>query len=480
MEWAGLPMLAAVALGLVATGLPAFIVLIGVALLFALLGLALGEVPLSLLTALPFRLFGLLENDLLQALPLYVLMGALLNRLPLAESLFRAGSALFARSAAAPLLAALGLGALLAPMNGSVGASAATLSRVVEPRLLASGVPAPQALTLVSVASTLGVVVPPSLVLILLGDSMLRAHTEAINASHLPDRVINTQDVFQGALPPALLFLGLAIAVAWAVGRGNRLEPGAAPRLSAREWLGASVTLAAILGLLVAVVTGHLYAVEAAATGAVALFAMGLAARQLDGPTLAALLRDTMGITGALFALFVGATTFTLVFRALGADAPIAALVQAIPGGAVGAGVATLVLLGLCALVLDAFEIILVIVPLVMPPLLARVPDAVWLSALTLLALQASFLLPPFGYAVMTVRSLSTVRVRDGTMARALAPFLAAQLLVLALIVAFPALTHVLQSGSLTPQRSDAEVRQQLENIAPMAPSEDGDVGPTR
>jgi tripartite ATP-independent transporter DctM subunit len=480
MEWAGLPMLAAVALGLVGTGLPAFIVLIGVALLFALLGLALGDLPFSILTALPLRLFGLLENDLLQALPLYVLMGALLNRLPLAETLFRAGSALFARSAAAPLLAALGLGALLAPMNGSVGASAATLSRVVEPRLLQSGVPAPQGLALVAVASTLGVVVPPSLVLILLGDSMLRAHTEAINASHLAQRVINTQDVFQGALPPALLFLGLAIAVAWAVGRRSRIEPRLTPRLHPREWATASVTLLAILALLAAVVTGRLYAVEAAATGAVALFALGLAARQLDGPTLAALLRDTMGITGALFALFVGATTFTLVFRALGAEAPIAALIQAIPGGAVGAGVATLVLLGLCALVLDAFEIILVIVPLVMPPLLIRVPDAVWLSALTLLALQASFLLPPFGYAVMTVRSLSTMRVRDGAVTRALAPFLVAQLLVLALTVAFPGLTHVLQSGALAGQRSDAEVRQQLENIAPVASPTDSDAGATR
>jgi tripartite ATP-independent transporter DctM subunit len=476
MEWAGLPMLAAVALGLAGTGLPAFVVLIGVALLFALLALALGDLSLSILTALPLRLIGLLENDLLQALPLYVLMGALLNRLPLAETLFRAGSAVFARSAAAPLLAGVGLGALLAPMNGSVGASAATLSRIVEPRLLASGVPAPQGLALVAVASTLGVVVPPSLVLILLGDSMLRAHTEAINASHLAERVINTQDVFQGALPPALLFLGLAVAGAWAVGRGNRVERRAAPRLGAGEWLTAGATLAAILGLLAAVVTGHLYAVEAAATGAVGLFAMGSAARQLDGPTLSALLRETMAITGALFALFVGATTFTLVFRALGAEAPIAALVQAIPGGAVGAGVATLVLLGLCALVLDAFEIILVIVPLVMPPLLARVPDAVWLSALTLLALQASFLLPPFGYAVMTVRSLSTVRVRDGTLARALAPFLAAQLLVLSLTVAFPALTHLAQPAGVTAAtRSDTQVRDQLENIVPIAPADQGE-----
>jgi len=463
VEWAGLPMLAAVALGLVATGLPAFVVLIGVALLFASLGLALGVLPVSVLTALPLRIIGLLENDLLQALPLYVLMGALLNRLPLADILFRAGNALFARTAAAPLLSAIGLGALLAPMNGSVGASAATLSRVVEPRLLASGVSAPRGLALVSLASTLGVVVPPSLVLILLGDSMLRAHTEAINATHLAARVINTQDVFQGALPPALLFLALAIAVAWLVGRGERMPVVPAPRLRPGEWLTAIVTLAAILALLAAVVSGHLYAVEAAATGAVALFGFGLVSRQLDGPVLAALLRDTMGI----------ATTFTLVFRALGAEAPIAALIQAIPGGALGTGVATLVLLGLCALVLDAFEIILVIVPLVMPPLLTRVPDAVWLSALTLLALQTSFLLPPFGYAVMTVRTLSAERVSDGAMTRALVPFLAAQLVVLALTVAFPGLTHLAQpSDAAAPPRSDAQVRQQLENIVPIAPSE--------
>jgi len=123
--------------------------------------------------------------------------------------------------------------------------------------------------------------------------------------------------------------------------------------------------------------------------------------------------------------------------------------------------------------VLDAFEIILVIVPLVMPPLLTRVPDAVWLSALTLLALQTSFLLPPFGYAVMTVRTLSAERVSDGAMTRALVPFLAAQLVVLALTVAFPGLTHLAQpSDAAAPPRSDAQVRQQLENIVPIAPSE--------
>src|SRR5216684_3259338 len=210
MAGAGLWMLALVAVVMIATGLPAFVAIIGVAT---------GALPYALFTALPPRVLGLLENDLLQALPLYVLMGALLNRLPLADILFRAGNALFARTPAAPLLSALGLGALLAPMNGSVGAGVATLSRVVHPRLLARGVGAEQSLAIVCVASTLGVVVPPSLVLILLGDAMLGAHTQAVTQMGRLERVINTQDVFRGALTPAAIFLLACFAWAWWTGR---------------------------------------------------------------------------------------------------------------------------------------------------------------------------------------------------------------------------------------------------------------------
>src|SRR5947207_5001864 len=135
MEAAGLAMLATVAIALVITGLPAFIVLIGTALAFALLGMTTGDVPFSLLTALPLRLVGLLENDLLQALPLYVLMGALLNRLPLADVLFRTGSRALRWTGCSGALAGLGLGVILAPMSGSVGASASMLARTVYPRL---------------------------------------------------------------------------------------------------------------------------------------------------------------------------------------------------------------------------------------------------------------------------------------------------------------------------------------------------------
>ena len=469
MAAAGFWMLALVAVVLIASGLPAFVVLIGVSVLFAALGLVTGSLPYALLTALPFRITGLLENDLLQALPLYVLMGALLNRLPLADTLFRAGNRAFSRTAAGPLLSAIGLGALLAPMNGSVGASVATLSRVVQPRLLARGVPAPQSLAVVCVASTLGVVVPPSLVLILLGDTMLRAHTEAVNATHLLVRVINTQDVFRGALVPAAMFLLLSVVLAWRGGR--RAARSAGEPVAWRDWATAMLTLTFILALFAAVIAGYIYAVEGAATGAFALVLFGLATRTLRAEIMTLVLRDTMAVTGALFALFVAATTFTLVFRAFGTDDLLTVLVGRIPGGATGAAVATLLLLALCAFVLDAFEIILVIIPLVMPPLLIHVPDAVWMATLALLTLQGSFLIPPFGYAVMMARTTMAAPVAFPALVRALAPFLGAQILVLALVVAFPLLTHVAEPAAAAKAAlSDEEVRKQLQGIVPIVP----------
>ena len=449
MPSAGLLMLALVALGLVLTGLPVFVVLIGVSVLFSALGLALGLFEPAILMALPPRLIGLLENDLLQALPLYVLMGVLLDRLPLADILFRGGTGLFRRTGAAPLLSAIGLGALIAPMNGSVGASVAILGKVVSPRLEASGVRPAQGLATICVASTFGVVVPPSLVLLLLGDAMMRAHTEALNASGVMARIVNTQDVFKGALLPAALFLVLSLVVAWVLGRtqpkreGERLTPSG-------RWL-AGLTLLGLLALLGGVAAGYFYAVEAAAMGAFALLSAGLASGRLSLPVMGEVLNDTMATTGALFALFVGATSFTLVFRVFGTDRLLAEGIVLLPGGPTGAVMGVLVLLGLCSLVLDAFEIIFVIVPVIMPPLLILVPDVVWVSVLTLLVLQASFLLPPLGYAVMMARRTAPRFVSTAHLMRALAPFVAVQLLVLALVAVFPVLVHLTESAAKPP-----------------------------
>jgi len=456
MAWFGLVLLALIALGLVFTGLPAFVVLIAVSIVGAAVGMLAPSVPIDLLTALPNRLVGLLENDLLQALPLFVLMGALLDRLRVIDSLFSTSVALFGGHSAGPLVSGMALGAVMGPMNGSVGASVMSLSRAVAPRLAASGVPPPMRHAAIAIASTFGVVIPPSLVLILLGDAMLNAHTIALNVTGRRDRIINTQDVFHGALVPGLLFVALCLLVAWWMGhRAARRAPAgstakkAPDRVSLPHAALAAVTLALLIALLAGVTLGYFYAVEAAAMGAFTLFAIGVATRRLRGPLLRDMLREVMATAGALFALLIGATTLTLLLRIYGTDGLVSDWITKMPGSEQFVVAAVLAAIGLSAFVLDAFEIIFVIVPIVVPPLLIRAPDAVWVAVLVLLALQASFLLPPFGYALMMARSAMKEAVPLRAVLRALLPFLAVQALVLIAVFLFPALVHIGGSGGL-------------------------------
>ncbi len=440
MAWLGLLMFAGALALMILTGLPVYAVLIGVASAFGLLGVVIGAIDAPLLTALTPRLVGLLEHDLLQALPLYAFIGALLNRLPLAALLHRAGEHVFRRSPGAPELAALGVGALLAPMNGSVGASLHTLARSVAPALAERGTPAARATATVCVASTLGIVIPPSLVLLLLGDAMMRAHTEAVNVTHAAVRIVNTQDVMRAALVPGGLVLALSLGwIAWR-SRGDALPgPAPAPR---RELIGAGIAAAVIVGLLAGVALGRLYAVEAAASGGLLLLGYAGLTRQLDRGLLRAVLADAMTLTGLLLALLVAATTFSLVLRAFGTDLLIARALASLADqsllllGCVLAGLIA------CSFVLDAFEMVFLVIPLVMPPVLVAVADPAWVAALTLLVLQAGFLLPPFGYAVVMSRSMIAGGVRMAALARALVPHLLIQATLVVAVLAWPQITR--------------------------------------
>ena len=472
MESAGLFMLLAVAVVMISTGLPSWIVLIGVAMLFASAGAAFGAFPAALLTALPSRVIGLLEHDLLQALPLYVFMGALLHRLPLADTVFRVFSRGMRRTPAGRPLAGLALSVLLAPMNGSAGASAAMLSRIVQPKLIAGGTSVAQSAALTCISSTLGVVIPPSLVLILLGDAMLRAHTEAINFTGVSAsmttsmRIINTQDVFHGAMIPAAMLLSLCALVTWLVHRRAPQINAPTSTVSRIDIIVALSTTVFIATLLAAVALGRLYAVEAAASGGVALVIYGLISRAFSREIWREVLHDTMAVTGALFALLLAATVFTLIVRAFGTDRWIAT-------GLKGFGDNQWLLIGivlgalaLCAFVLDAFEMIFVVIPLLLPPLLVQVPDAVWVAVLTLLILQMSFTVPPFGYAVMMVRNLTSQPLDTDKLVRALAPYLAAQIVVLAAVLAFPQILwreeSVPSASSLNISTPDADTSEML------------------
>jgi tripartite ATP-independent transporter DctM subunit len=475
----GLVLLLLVACGVVFTGLPAAIVLIGVASLGAAFGVLAGAVPFALLSALPGRLVNLLENDLLQALPLYVLMGLLLDRLPLAEALYKTCLAILPRGPAAQLVSGMGLGALLGPMNGSVGASALGLSRVVAPRLAAHGVGEPTRAALVAVAATLGVVIPPSLVLILLGDAMLNAHTIAVTTTGRIDRVINTQDVFHGALAPAGLFLLLCLIVAWLVGRRlPATKEIADDRPTRGQVVLAIVAVTFLLVLLGGVALGLFYAVEAAAMGAFVLFAGGLVTGRLHGAALREVLMQAMATTGALFALLIAATTLTLVLRLLATDRLVAEWITGIPAGELAVVAIVLGAIGLSAFVLDAFEIIFVIVPIAVPPLLIRVADARWVSVLVLLTLQTSFLLPPFGYALMMARGTLRQNLAFRDMVGALLPFLLAQWTVLAAVLLFPAIVHVgenAEDARRTPTTpiNDQELQRRLQEMLPPLPEFD-------
>ncbi len=478
MAWSGLFLLALVALGIISTGLPAVFVLLGVSSLGATLGVLSGAVPLSVLSALPGRLINLLESDLLQALPLYVLMGLLLDRLGVADALYRAGLALLPRGPSAPLVSGMGLGALLGPMNGSVGASVLALSRVVAPRLAARHVAPPTQLAAVAVASTLGVVIPPSIVLILLGDAMLAAHTIAVTTTGRSDRVLNTQDVFHGALVPAGILLAICLLLSWHAGR--RSSAGAATaapesRLKPREAALAAVALVALLVLLGGVATGYFYAVEAAAMGASVLLVAGFATGRLRGAALRQTLHDAAATTGALFGLLIAATTLTLVLRLIGTDRLIGDWVLALPGSDLAVTAIVLGSIGLSAFVLDAFEIIFVVVPIMIPPLLIRVADARWVAVLVLLTLQTSFLLPPFGYALMMARGTLKTVVPFPALVRALAPFLIAQGLVLLTVLMVPRLVHLGERpgdatrGPAKPVSAD-EINRRLEEMIPQPP----------
>ncbi|MFG1425179.1 TRAP transporter large permease subunit [Roseixanthobacter glucoisosaccharinicivorans] len=470
----GLVLLLLIGCGTVFTGLPNVMVLLATAVFGMCVGLLTGVISPNLFAALPGRIVDLMSSDLLQALPLFVLMGTLLNRLPIASSIFDTGLALLPRAQASAPVMGIAIGTLIGPMNGSVGASAVALARTIAPAMLARGMPLPKVQAVSAMAATLGVVVPPSLVLILLGDAMLNAHTIALNTLGRSGRVVNTQDVFQGALIPAALFIiGALLVAVLAARRASSPAPGR-PQLRVRDAVISALAIPFVGGLLVSVTLGYVYPVEAAALGALVLFLAGLASGHVTRTTLGPILDEAMRMTGALFALLAAATTLTLVFRLFGTDRLIAAFITAVPGGPLPVTALVLAMIALSALVLDAFEIVFVIVPIVIPPLLLRVEDASWVAVLVLLTLQMSFLLPPLGYAVVVTRDLMKGDAPLRTMMAGLAPYLLVQIAVLASVFAVPALTHphwpwAAAATQKAPLSTD-QMNQQFEGLLPPSP----------
>ena len=478
----GLGLIPAAGALILLTGLPAYMILLLLSVMGALGGLIGGAFTLDVLSALPTRLILLLENDLLQALPLYVCVGILLNRLPILIPLSRCLHHVLGRSRGAQAATTLVVGGLLGPMNGSVGAHVMGLSQSLYPRLLAHHIAPAIAQAHIAAASTLGVVIPPSLVLILLGDAMMNAHIIALQGSTRSERIINTHDLLMGVLIPALIvWIGFIVAAFLQTRCSNSAAASPdEPPLNRADIARSIITLCVLMALLGGVASGLFYAVEAAATGALLLLIYGVISRVLTPQLLRDSLRDMAANTGALFALLMGATSFTLILRLLQTDKLITDWLLSVHTSSFGFLLLILGLVACLALVLDAFEMIFVMVPILAPPLLMRVEDAVWVAVCLLLTLQMAFLIPPVGYALAMARSLNEPQVTFKDCLKRISPYLGVQILVLGAVLIWPSNVHRLEApgarerslptpphASAGPNGPDSTLNSQLNQIRP-------------
>ena len=445
-------MIALLVLGLfagLASGFPVAFVLGGVALLVAGVGMLLGNFDPSFLEAFPNRVFGVMTNDTLVAVPLFVFMGVMLERSRIAESLLEAVAALFGRVRGGLVVAVLLVGAILAASTGIVGATVVAMGLISLPTMLRHGYCPRLASGAICASGTLGQIIPPSIVLVLLGDQLGNAYQQAqLKQGIFAPETVSVSDLFAGALVPGLgLVLLYLVYVLWVAWR----QPERAPALreveprSARELVKAIVpALALILLVLGSILGGYATATEAAAVGAVGSTAFAALYGRLGLARLFDVGRETVKVTAMVFAILVGAALFSLVFRGYGGDDLVHEALSSMPGGKWGAIAVVMLLMFLLGFVIDFIEIVFVIVPIVGPVLLGLGVDPVWLGVMMAVNLQTSFLTPPFGFALFYLRGVAPPEVSTADIYRGVVPFVVMQLLMLALVAMFPEMATAL------------------------------------
>ena len=449
MEWLGLLLFLAVGLVLLA-GYPVAFALGGTALAFAFIGHLTGTFDASFLDALPNRIYGIMTNGTLIAVPLFVFMGVMLERARIAEHLLDTMSMLFG-----PLRGGLGIsvilvGMLLAASTGIVGATVVTMGLLSLPTMLKRGYDPRLATGTICASGTLGQIIPPSIVLVLLGDVLSSAYQQAqLEMGIFAPETVSVGDLFVGALLPGLLLVALyaayLIGVAW-------LRPAAAPAISldertaARSGLFGQVIKVLIppLFLMVAVLGSIIFGIatptEAASVGAIGALVLAAFQRQLSLPVLGEVMRSTTRISSMVFLIFIGASIFALVFRGFGGDEAVREILTDLPGGVAGAVLVVMLVMFLLGFILDFIEITFVVVPIVAPILLAMGLDPVWLGVMIAINLQTSFLTPPFGFALFYLRGVAPPEVATGEIYRGVAPYVAIQVIALGLLALWPAL----------------------------------------
>ena len=413
------------------SGFPVAFSLGGVAVIFGFIGMYFEMFDLNFLQFFPQRIFSVMSNYVLLAVPFFVLMGTLLEKSKLAEDLLLTIGTLFGRFRGGLALAVVFVGALLAAATGVVGASVVAMGMISMPVMLRYGYSKELTAGVISASGTLGQIIPPSVVLVVLADQM----------------GISVGDLFLGALTPGIGLAGLyalyVIGVAW-------LKPEAAPALpiEARQIEGQSLIgrvfkalippLFLILVVLGSIFMGVATPTEAGALGAVGAMVLAWLNGRLSKDNLEEALDDTVQLTTMVVFLLIGSTAFTLVFRGLYGDIWIEDFLVNLPGGKWGLIVISQLVIFVLGFFIDFFEIAFILLPLLVPAAKLLGIDLVWFAVLMAMNLQTSFLTPPFGFSLFYLRGVAPDEVQTTDIYKGALPFIAIQLVALLIVAMFP------------------------------------------
>ena len=435
-------------IGVLMLGFPVAFSLAGTAIIFGLVGWYFGVYDPSNYGSLAGRYIGLMTNEVLVAVPLFVFMGVMLERSGIAEQLLLTMGKLFGNLRGGLALSVIVVGALLAASTGVVGATVVTMGLISLPAMLRAGYDPKLATGVICASGTLGQIIPPSTVLIFMGDMLsgINAQVQMEKGNFAPEPV-SVGALFAGAIIPGLLLVGLyALFVIFKAWRDPQSAP-ATPVPEAEKahlWREVVVALIPPLLLIVAVLGSILAGIatptEAASVGSVGALLLSLLRGKLNLRILRQAVISTATITSMVFIILFGAAVFSIVFRMMGGDNLVHEFLSSMPGGAIGAIIIVMFVMFLLGFILDTFEIIFIVIPITAPVLLALDVNPIWLGVMVGVNLQTSFLTPPFGFALFYLRGVAPARVSTGMIYRGVVPFVILQIIGLITLFVFPQL----------------------------------------
>ena len=444
-------------LAVLMTGFPVAFTLAGVALFFGVVGSCFDLFDMAFIQALPNRIYGIMTNDLLIAVPLFVFMGVMLERSKIAEELLDTMAHLLGSMKGGLGISVTVVGALLAASTGIVGATVVTMGLLSLPTMLKRGYAPTISAGTICAAGTLGQIIPPSIVLILLGDQISAAYQQAqLAKGNFAPESISVTDLFMGALLPGLCLVGLYIV--WQIIYAN-IYPDKMPAIPKSErdelefkelrnrvlkvLIPPLVLICAVLG---SILMGLATPTESAGVGAIGAIILAYTRKQLSFKILKEVATSTAQTTSMVFTILIGAAMFSLVFRGFGGDDIVAEFLMNLKGGVVTAIIITMVLMFILGFFLDFIEIIYVVLPIIGPAILMMDINPLWFAIMIAVNLQTSFLTPPFGFALFYLRGVAPKSVLTTDIYKGAIPFVLIQILMLGILSVFPELAIWLPS----------------------------------